>query len=89
MKLNSYKDLIGALAACGSGAYLVETEEEAQELMELIDGATVERELEGEEFEAAKHILNLDGYEVNCIYSLVNGSEFFVCLSDDWDDWGN
>lgn len=53
--------------------------------MESIENASIERELEGEEFETAKSILDLDGHDVKRIYSLVDGSEFFVCLSEDWD----
>ena len=63
----------------------VETEEQAQELMESIENASIERELEGEEFETAKSILDLDGHDVKRIYSLVDGSEFFVCLHEDWE----
>ena len=85
MKIESYEDLYGSIAAMGAGAYLVETEEQAQELMESIENASIERELEDEEFETAKHILDLDGHDVKRIYSLVDGSEFFVCLSEDWD----
>lgn len=83
MKIDSYEDLYGAIAAMGAGAYLVETEEQAHELMESIENASIERELEGEEFETAKHILELDGHDVKRIYSLVDGSEFFVCLPED------
>ena len=85
MTIGNYEDLIGSLAAMGAGAYLVETDEQAQELMESIENATICRELEGEEFETAKHILDLDGHEVRHIWSLVDGSEFFVCLPEDWD----
>lgn len=81
---NGFEDLLGSMAAMGAGAYLVETEEQAQELMESIKGATIERELEDDEFETAKHILDLDGHDVERIWSFVNGSEFFVCFSGDW-----
>lgn len=83
--MRTKENLYGALVAMGAGAYLVETEEEAQELMESIKNATICRELEGEEFETAKHVLDLNGHDVKRIYSLVNGSEFFVCLQEDWD----
>ena len=85
MKINSYEDLYGSLAAMGADTYLVETVEQAQELMGSIENANIERELEGEEFETAKSILNLDGHDVKRIYSLVDGSEFFVCLPKDWE----
>jgi len=81
---NGFEDLLGSIAAMGAGAYLVETEEQAQELLESIEGATIERELEDDEFETAKHILDLDGHDVERIWSFVNGSEFLVCFSDDW-----
>lgn len=69
----------------GAGAYLVETDEQALELMLSIENASNERELKGEEFETAKSILDLDGHKVKRIYSLVDGSEFFVCLPEDWE----
>lgn len=84
MKIFDYFDLYGSLVAMGAGPYLVETEEQAKELFESIDKASIERELEGEEFETAKSILELDGFDVKHIYSFVDGSEFLVCLSEDW-----
>ena len=85
MNIENFEGLYGSIAAMGAGAYLVENEEQAQELMDSINNATIERELEGEEFETAKHILDLDGHDVKHIYSLVDGSEFFVCLPEDWE----
>lgn len=85
MNIDNYEDLYGSIAAMGAGAFLVEESEQAQELMESIEDATIVRELEGEEFETAKHILDLDGHDVKRIYSLVDGNEFFVCLPEDWE----
>ncbi len=85
MNIKNYKDLMGSVVAMGSGAYLVQTEEEAQEVMESIENATIERVLQDEEFETAKRILELEENDVKRIYSLVDGNEFFVCLEKDFE----
>ena len=85
MDIKNYKELIGSVVAMGSGAYLVQTEEEAQEVMESIENATIERVLQDEEFETAKRILELEENDVKRIYSLVDGNEFFVCLEKDFE----
>ena len=82
--VTDYEDLYGCVAAMGSGAYLVETEEEAIELMDSIRNATIERELYGDEFKVAVGILGLEGCDVEHIYSFVDTNEFFVCLSEDF-----
>ena len=85
MQIENVEYLYGSIVAMGAGAYIVETEDQAQELMKSIVNAPTERELEGEEFETAKSILDLDGHDVKRISSFVDGSEFLVCLSEDWD----
>lgn len=82
---NEWEDLLGSLVNYGGDPLLVETEEQAKELSETIEGATSEREIVDEdEFETAKLQLDLKGHDVERIWSFVNGSEFIVCLSGDW-----
>lgn len=77
-------DLLNAIVNFGADPYLVETEEQAEEVMESISRATISREItDKEEFSAALEQLDLT--KANHIYSFVDGSEFIVCLSEDWD----
>lgn len=82
--ITDYEDLYGSIAAMGSGAYLVETEEQAAELMDSIRNATIVRELHGDEFKAAEGILGLEGCDAKHIYSFVDTNEFFVCMAEDF-----
>lgn len=82
--ITDYEELYGSIVAMGSGAYLVETEEQAMELMDSISNATIGRELYGDEFNVAKGILDLEGCDVKHIYSFVDTNEFFVCLGKDF-----
>lgn len=82
--ITNYEELYGSIVAMGSGAYLVETEEQAMELMDSIRNATIGRELYGDEFNIAKGILDLEGHDVERIYSFVDTNEFFVCLGKDF-----
>lgn len=82
--INEPNDLIGSLANFGADPYLVETEDQAQEVFESLERAGVGRCLTGDEFETAKTQLDLDSNEVCNIWSFVDGSEFIVCFSEDW-----
>lgn len=78
-------DLFGAMVNMGADPYIIETEEQAKELQESIETATVEREITDEvEFETAARQLDLEDDNPKHIWSFVNGSEFLVCLAGDW-----
>lgn len=78
-------DLFGAMVNMGADPYIIETEEQAEELRESIEAATIEREITDEdEFETATRQLDLEGHDPERIWSFVNGSEFLVCFTGDW-----
>lgn len=78
-------DLFGAMVNMGADPYIIETEEQAEELRESIETATVEREItDVDEFKTATRQLDLQGHNPKRIWSFVNGSEFLVCLAGDW-----
>jgi hypothetical protein len=81
------EDLINASAEMGADAYIVETEEQAEELLESIERATNYGEIEpgDEEFETARAKLDLEGNTVRRIHWAVDGSAFSYCLNEDWD----
>ena len=80
------KELLGAMVNFGSDPYLIETIEEAEEVAESIENATIARVItDDEEFETATAQLDLDGHRPKKIYSFVDGSEFLVCYAEDWD----
>lgn len=80
-----FLDLFGAMVSMGADPYMIETEEQAEELRESIDAATIEREITDEdEFATAMLQLDLEGHDPKRIWSFVNGSEFLVCFSSDW-----
>lgn len=81
---NNSSEFINAIVNFGADPYLVETEEQAEEVMESVSRATISREItDEEEFNTA--LKQLDLKKANHIYSFVDGSEFLVCLSEDWD----
>lgn len=81
----SLNELYGSLVNPGSDPFIVETEEQAENLKERIERATVKREITStDEFEAAMQQLDLNGHRVKRIFSFVDGSEFLVCFSGDW-----
>lgn len=78
-------DLFGAMVNTGADPYLIETEEQAEELWKRIQSATSEREITNEyDFETATRQLDLQGNDPERIWSFVNGSEFLVCFIGDW-----
>lgn len=79
-------ELIGAVVNYGGDPCLIESEEDAQSLKESIERATIKREITDEdEFEVATQQLDLDGHDPEKIWSYVDGSEFLVCFSADWN----
>lgn len=79
----SNEDLMGAAVNMGGDPYIIEDEEQAAQVAESINNATSMRELDGEELETARKQLDCPGAKK--VYSFVDGSEFLVCLSEDWD----
>ncbi|MCR4872362.1 MAG: hypothetical protein K5885_02335 [Bacteroidales bacterium] len=81
------EDLIYAIAEMGADAYLVETDEQAEELLESIKRATYYGVIEpdDEEFATAKAKLDLESNTVRRIHWAVDGSRFSYCLNEDWD----
>lgn len=79
-------DVVGAIFEWGSDPCLIETEEEAEQAAEIINVATIRREItDADEF--ADAMKNLDLTELNeprHIYSFVNGSEGSICFADDF-----
>lgn len=79
----SNEDLMGAAVNMGGDPYVIEDEEQAAQVAESINNATSMRELYGEELVTARE--QLDCPRAKKVYSFVDGSEFLVCLSEDWD----
>ena len=82
--INNSTDLLNAIVNFGADTFIVETEEQAEEVMESIERATVSREITDED-EFSTALEQLDLKKADHIYSFVDGSEFLVCLSEDWD----
>lgn len=82
--INNSTDLLNAIVNFGADPYIVETEEQAEEVMESIERATISREITDED-EFSTALEQLDLKKADHIYSFVDGSEFLVCLSEDWD----
>lgn len=80
-------DLYGAVFAWGSDPSLIETEEEAQEAAEIINEATIRREItDADEFASAMKELDLtEANKPQHIFSFVNGSEGVICFAEDWN----
>lgn len=80
------KELLGAMVNFGGDPYLIETIEDAEQVAESIENATIARVITDEdEIETATAQLDLTGHTPKRIYSYVDGSEFLVCLAEDWD----
>lgn len=77
------ENLLGAIVNMGSDPYIIEDEEQAAEVAEAMNNATIMREVEGEELETARKQLDCPGAER--VFAFVDGSEFLVCFSEDWD----
>lgn len=83
---NKAKDLLGAMVNFGGDPYLIDTIEDAEQVAESIENATIERVLTDEdEIGTATAQLDLEGHRPKRINSYVDGSEFLVCLAEDWD----
>ena len=73
--------LFGALACYNGDAFIIETEEAAEELFESINGTDVRLVEDEEEFEDAKRKLDLEDFKVSAIYF---GGGTYFCLAQDW-----
>ena len=80
-------DLMGAIFEWGSDPVLLENEEQAAQAAEIINGATIRREIADEdEFRVAMAGLDLtEANKPTHIYSFVNGSEGSICFAGDWE----
>lgn len=85
MKELSIEALMGSLVNYGGDPMLVETEEEAEELLESIDVLNLISD--EDELETAKKQLDLEGHdEATKVYSFMcNGCASVVCFADDWE----
>lgn len=80
-----FSDLLGAIVNFGGDPVLIEDVESAEGVLVSIERSTSYRVLaDGEEFNVAKRQLDLVDFQVNRIFSFVDGSEFLVCFSVDW-----
>ena len=85
MKELSIDALIGSLVNYGGDPMLIETEEQAQELLDSID--TLSLITNEDDLETAKKQLDLEGHdEVTKVYSFMcNGCASVVCFAEDWE----
>lgn len=79
------EEVFGAIVNFGADPYLVETEEQALEVVESINNASMRMVTDQYEYETVKKQLDLDGHNTGDIYSGVDGSEFVICFAEDWD----
>ena len=80
--------LLGALFEWGSDAQLIEDEEEARNISDVLDAATTINDVDmndEEEVNAAKARLGLEDNEVTAIHTFVNGSYGSFSLAEEWD----
>ena len=80
--------LIGALFEWGSDAQLIEDEEEARNISDVIANATILSTVDmedEEEVEIAKAKLDLQDSDVTTIHTFVNGSAGSFSLAEEWD----
>lgn len=78
--------LIGAIVNYGADAFIVEDEQQAEELAESIQRAGQIRQItDDDEIEAVMGRLDLtEDNKPARLFSAVDGSEFVFCLPDDW-----
>ena len=82
----NYEDLINCIIEQGSDPVLIETEEDAMKWLDIIENASIVREItDPEEYKIAKRKLNIEKNTTRQIYSFVNGCEGTYCLTGDWD----
>lgn len=80
-------NLLYALCNLGGDPCIVESEEQAEGLRDMIRRATVYREItDKDEFRTAAEQLDILPCAVRHIYSFVDGSEFIVCFPEDYGD---
>lgn len=76
-------NLMGAIVNMGADPFIIEDEDQSAQVAESIENATIMREIEGDELETAREQLDCPG--AKRVFSFVDGSEFLVCLSEDWE----
>lgn len=81
--MRTVEDILGSVVNMGADPFVVETEEQAMEVLDAIQNATIKRVItDEEELETALSQLELKNAKQIC--SLVDGSEFLICFSEDW-----
>lgn len=78
-------ELYGSLVEFGSDPYLVETEEQAGEVLGAINNGTVYQITDPGDYESARMKLDLTGHKSGTIYGGVCESSFTICFAEDWD----
>lgn len=81
------EDLYDAVACYNSDPFLVEYEEQAQELFDFIKSSECKLIEDEDDFEIAKERLDLEGYDVKAIYDcgLLNQVHATICLKEDFE----
>jgi hypothetical protein len=80
--------LLGALFEWGSDPKIIEDEEEARSIADVLDAATTINDVDmndEEEVNAAKARLDLEDNDVTAIHTFVNGSAGSFSLAEEWD----
>lgn len=79
--------LFGALFEWGSDPMIIEDEEEARSISNVLDSATTIIDVDmtdDEEVNAVKARLDLEDNDVTAIHIFVNGSYGTICLANEW-----
>lgn len=86
MKELSIDSVMGSLVNYGGDPMLIETEEQAEELLESID--VLRPITEEDELETAKSQLDLEDHdEVTKVYGFIcDGCAAVVCFAEDWEN---
>ena len=80
--------LLGAIYEWGSDPKIIEDEEEARSIADVLDSATTINDVDmndEEEVNAAKARLDLEDNDVTAIHTFVNGSYGSFSLAEEWD----
>ena len=80
--------LFGAIYEWGSDPKIIEDEEEARSIADVLDAATTINDVDmndEEEVNAAKARLDLEDNDVTAIHTFVNGSYGSFSLAEEWD----
>ena len=80
--------LLGAIYEWGSDPKIIEDEEEARSIADVLDSATSISDVDindEEEVNAAKARLELEDNDVTAIHTFINVSYGTFCLAEEWD----